>query len=58
MYTIKRTNNKGEETFNKNYDTRRKANNAMDRVQEGSSKMSIVRLYENDKMIEERYGLI
>lgn len=57
-YTITRTNSKGETTqLTKTYDTRRKANNGLDRAQENSSKSSVLRLYEDGKEIEERNGL-
>lgn len=57
-YTVKRTNFRGEENYNKTFDTYRKAFNKVVRLQENSSKSSIIKLYENDRLMDEFTGLV
>jgi hypothetical protein len=58
MYKIKRVNYKGIETYNKTFPTYRKMWNALIRVQEGSSKSSIITIYENDIPLDTFTGLV
>lgn len=57
-YQIKRINSKGEENLVRDYPTKRKAMNAMDRIQEASSRRSTITLYEDGNVVETREGLV
>lgn len=55
-YTVRRVTAKGE-TYEQKYPTFRKAYNAVGRLQENSSRSSMIYLLENDRVIDTFTGL-